>query len=165
VRKRQRKAKNRAQPRQDQWKATFKTKQGLFKPTVMFFGLCNSPATFQSMINDIFCNYIDEGWLHIYIDDLLLCRQSTEDMQRKTLKVVQRLQKNNLFLKLEKCKFDVPRIKFLGMIISHDQVNMDLVKVQGVLNWPTSETVKQVREFLGFSNFYKWFIDHYSNIA
>jgi hypothetical protein len=110
----------------------------------MFFSLCNLLATFQSMMNNIFCDYVDEGWLHIYMDDLLLCRQSTEDMQRKTLKIVQRLEENDLFLKLEKCKFDVPRIEFLGMIISHNQVDMDPVKVQGVLNWPTPETVKQV---------------------
>jgi hypothetical protein len=104
----------------DQWKAAFKTKQGLFEPMIMFFSLCNSPATFQSMMNDISCDYIDEGWLHIYVDDLLLCRQSTEDIQQKTLKVVQRLQENNLFLKLEKCKFDVPQIEFLEMIISYN---------------------------------------------
>jgi hypothetical protein len=150
---------------EDQWKAAFKTKRGLFEPTVIFFGLCNSPATFQSMMNDIFHDYIDEGWLHIYIDDLLLCGRSTNEMQQKTLKVVQWLQKNDLFLKLEKCKFDVPRIKFLEMIISHDQVDMDPVKVQGVLDWPTPETVKQVRGFLGFGNFYRRFIDHYSDIA
>jgi hypothetical protein len=131
----------------------------------MFFGLCNSPATFQFMMNDIFRDYVDEGWLHIYMDDLLLCGNSTKDMQQKTLKVVQRLQQNDLFLKLEKCKFDVPRIEFLGMIISHNQVDMDPIKIQGVLDWPTPETVKQVRGFLGFGNFYRRFIDHYSDIA
>jgi hypothetical protein len=79
--------------------------------------------------------------------------------------VVQQLQKNDLFLKLEKCKFDIPRIKFLEIIISYNQVDMDPVKVQGVLDWPIPETVKQVRGFLGFGNFYRRFIDHYSNIA
>jgi hypothetical protein len=149
----------------DQWKAAFKTNRGLFELAVMFFGLCNSLATFQLIMNDIFCDYIHESWLHIYIDNLLLCRQSTVDIQQKTLKVVQQLQENNLFLKLEKCKFDVPQIKFLGMIISYNQVNIDLVKVQGVLDWPTLETVKQVRGFLGFGNFYRQFINYYSDIA
>jgi hypothetical protein len=73
----------------NQWKAAFKMKRGLFEPTIIFFGLCNSLATFQSMMNDIFHDYIDEGWLHIYIDDLLLCRRFTKDMQQNTLKVVQ----------------------------------------------------------------------------
>jgi hypothetical protein len=132
---------------------------------VIFFHLCNSSATFQLMMNNIFHNYVDKGWLHIYIDDLLLYGQSAEDMQQKTLKVIQRLQENNLFLKLEKCKFDIPRIKFLRMIISHNQVDIDSVKVQGVLDWPTPETIKQVRGFLGFDNFYRRFIDYYSDIA
>jgi hypothetical protein len=73
----------------DQWKAAFKTKRGLFEPTVMFFGLCNSLATFQLMINNIFRDYVDKGWLHIYIDNLLLYGQSAEDIQQKTLKMVQ----------------------------------------------------------------------------
>jgi hypothetical protein len=86
-------------------------------------------------------------------------------MQQKTLKVIQQLQENNLFLKLEKCKFDISRIKFLEIIISHNQVNIDPVKVQEVHNWPVSEMVKQVRGFLGFGNSYRSFIDHYSDIA
>ena len=56
----------------DQWKAAFKTSRGLFEPTVMFFGLCNAPATFQAMMNDIFKDYLLEGWLVIYMDDILL---------------------------------------------------------------------------------------------
>ena len=55
----------------DEWKAAFKTNKGLFEPTVMFFGLCNSSATFQVMMNDYFRNYLDEGWVVIYIDEIL----------------------------------------------------------------------------------------------
>ncbi|THH18610.1 hypothetical protein EUX98_g8928 [Antrodiella citrinella] len=55
-----------------QWKAAFKCSKGLYEPTVMFFGLCNSPATFQAMMNDLFKDMLDEGWLVIYMDDLLL---------------------------------------------------------------------------------------------
>uniref|UniRef100_A0A0W0GCL7 Putative reverse transcriptase-rnase h-integrase n=1 Tax=Moniliophthora roreri TaxID=221103 RepID=A0A0W0GCL7_MONRR len=56
----------------DQWKATFKTNRGLFEPTVMFFGLSNSPATFQAFMNDILSNFIDKGWCVVYMDDILL---------------------------------------------------------------------------------------------
>jgi hypothetical protein len=72
----------------DQWKAAFKTKRGLFEPTIMFFGLCNSLVTFQSIMNDIFRDCVNKGWLHIYMNNLLLCGRSPEDMQQKTLKVV-----------------------------------------------------------------------------
>ena len=56
----------------DQWKAAFITHKGLFEPTVMFFGLCNSPATFQRFMNDSFRDMIAEGWLIVYMDDLLI---------------------------------------------------------------------------------------------
>uniref|UniRef100_A0A0W0F6Y9 Putative reverse transcriptase-rnase h-integrase n=1 Tax=Moniliophthora roreri TaxID=221103 RepID=A0A0W0F6Y9_MONRR len=56
----------------DQWKAAFKMNQGLFKPTVMFFGLSNSPATFQAFMNDILSDFIDEGWCVVYMDNILL---------------------------------------------------------------------------------------------
>lgn len=56
----------------DQWKAAFKTKYGVFEPTVMFFGLCNSPATFQAMMDDIFREEVSEGWLGIYMDDMII---------------------------------------------------------------------------------------------
>jgi hypothetical protein len=131
----------------------------------MFFSLCNSSAIFQSMMNDIFQDYVNKRWLHIYMDNLLLCRQFTEDIQQKTLRMVRCLQENDLFLKLEKCKFDTSQIKFLGMIISHNKIDMNLVKVQGILNWPTPEIVKQVRGFLGFENFYRQFINYYSDIV
>ena len=62
----------------NQWKAAFKCLQGLFEPTVMFFGLYNSPATFQAMMNDLFSNMIKEGWLVIYMDDMLLFSKDIE---------------------------------------------------------------------------------------
>jgi len=56
----------------DEWKAAFKTNTGLYEPTVMFFGLCNSPATFQSMMDEIFKDEVNECWVIIYIDDILI---------------------------------------------------------------------------------------------
>src|SRR6266705_2574017 len=57
----------------DEWKAAFICKEGLFEPLVMFFGLTNSPATFQSMINDLFKQQIAQKWLKVYMDNLLIC--------------------------------------------------------------------------------------------
>ena len=56
----------------DQWKAAFKTNKGLFEPMVMFFGMCNSPATFQAMMDDIFSDMIDECIIIIYMDDIFI---------------------------------------------------------------------------------------------
>ena len=68
----------------DEWKAAFKCKFGLFEPLVMFFGLCNSPATFQNMMDDIFMKEIDEGWILIYMDDILIFSDSKEKLQKMT---------------------------------------------------------------------------------
>uniref|UniRef100_A0A0W0FG00 Putative reverse transcriptase-rnase h-integrase n=1 Tax=Moniliophthora roreri TaxID=221103 RepID=A0A0W0FG00_MONRR len=67
----------------DQWKATFKTNRGLFEPTVMFFGLSNSPATFQAFMNDILSDFIDEGWCVVYMEDILLFSMTAEEHQER----------------------------------------------------------------------------------
>jgi Reverse transcriptase (RNA-dependent DNA polymerase) len=73
----------------DQWKGAFKTNRGLFEPMVMFFGLCNSPATFQAMMNDIFQDMIDEGWIVIYMDDILIFSKDLQEHQERMRWVLQ----------------------------------------------------------------------------
>src|SRR5258705_3317263 len=76
----------------NEWKAAFVTNRGLFKPTVMFFGLCNSPATFQAMMDDYFRDMINEGWLVIYMDDILLQAQTDDQLEERTRHILNRLQ-------------------------------------------------------------------------
>jgi len=128
----------------DEWKAAFKTNKGLFEPLVMFFGLCNSPATFQNMMNDIFLMETDEGWILIYIDDILIFSKEKEDLQKLTLQVLKKLHDNDLFVNLDKCTFEVKEVDYLGMIISENQIKMDPAKLEGIRDWPTPTTVKQV---------------------
>jgi len=149
----------------DEWKAAFKTNKGLYEPLVMFFGLCNSPATFQNMMNDIFLIETDEGWILIYIDNILIFSKERKDLQKLTLRVLKKLQENDLFVNLDKCTFEAKEIDYLGMIISENQIKMDPAKLEGIRNWPAPTTVKQVRSFLGFGNFYRKFIGHYADIA
>jgi hypothetical protein len=127
-----------------QWKAAFKTNQGLFEPTVMFFGLCNSPATFQAMMNNIFQDMLDEGWLIIYMDDIFIASADIEEHRKRTIQVVKRLLENDLFLKLEKCYFEVPEVEFLGMIIWNGKIAMDPAKLKGIADWSAPTTVKGV---------------------
>ena len=65
----------------DKWKAAFRTTRGLFEPLVMFFGLTNSLATFQTMMNDIFKDLIDEGYVAVYMDDILVYTRTIEHHQ------------------------------------------------------------------------------------
>src|SRR5258707_14880171 len=68
----------------DEWKAAFITNRGLFEPRVMFFGLCNSPSTFQTMMDSYFQEMINEGWLVIYMDDMLLYADTKEELRERT---------------------------------------------------------------------------------
>ena len=143
----------------------FKTNKGLFEPTVMFFGMCNSPTTFQAMMDDIFVGIIDGRLVIIYMDDILIFAKTKEELERITKMVLTKLQEHDLFLKAKKCKFCKQKIEYLGMVIKEGQIFMDPIKLAGIREWPIPSTVKKVQSFLGFGNFYRKFISHYSYIA
>jgi Reverse transcriptase (RNA-dependent DNA polymerase) len=149
----------------DKWKAAFKTNKGLFKPTVMFFGMCNSPATFQAMMDDIFMMMIDNRLVIVYMDDILIFADTKEELERITKLVLEKLREHDLFLKAKKCEFCQMRIEYLGMIIEEGKISMDAVKLGGIKDWPVPTTLKQTQSFLGFGNFYEKFISHYSELA
>jgi hypothetical protein len=138
----------------DEWKAAFRTNRGLFEPLVMYFGLTNSPATFQTMMNEIFQDLITEGVISVYLNDILIFTNSLEEHRRITCLVLDCMREHKLYLRLEKCEFEKTKIKYLGVIISHNKVEMDLVKIAGVTDWPTPSKKKEVQSFVGFVNFY-----------
>ncbi|GLB45568.1 putative retrotransposable element tf2 155 kda protein type 1-like [Lyophyllum shimeji] len=149
----------------DEWKAAFRTNRGLFELLVMFFGLTNSPATFQTMMNDIFRDLIAQGVVCVYLDDILIYTKTLEEHRRITRIVLDRLREHRLFLKPEKCEFERTEIEYLGLIISHGTASMDPVKVAGVAEWPVPKNKKEVQSFLGFTNFYRRFIRDFSHHA
>ena len=149
----------------DEWKAAFRTNRGLFEPLVMFFGLTNSPSTFQTMMNDIFQDLIMEGVVCVYLDDILIFTKSMEEQCRVTRLVLELLRKHKLFLRHEKCEFEKTLIEYLGLIIFEGEMHMDPVKVAGVTEWPTPTNRKEVQLFLRFVNFYHRFIEGFSHHA
>jgi hypothetical protein len=150
----------------DRWKAAFKTNRGLFEPTVMFFGLTNSPTTFQTMMDAIFREEIATGDVVIYMDDILIATTgSLKHHRHKVDHVLKKLRDNDLYLKPEKCRFHQKEVEYLGVIVGKGHVRMDPVKVQGITNWPTPTNLKELRSFLGFGNYYKDFIPGYSHIT
>jgi hypothetical protein len=108
----------------------------------MYFGLTNSPATFQTMMNEIFQDLITEGVVSIYLDDILIFTNSLEDHHRITCLVLDRMREHKLYLRPEKCKFEKTKIKYLSMIISHNKVEMDPVKMQ---EWWTGRCLQTKR--------------------
>ncbi len=149
----------------DEWKAAFKTTRGMFEPLVMFFGLTNSPATFQSMMNEVFKDLIDTGRVFIYMDDILIATETIEEHRRLVHQVLQRLADHNLYLKPEKCEFEKEEVKYLGICLHPGHVAMDPTKLLGIAEWPTPTKLHDVRAFLGFAGFYRRFIRNFSHLA
>jgi Reverse transcriptase (RNA-dependent DNA polymerase) len=146
----------------DEWKAAFITNHRLFEPTVMFFGLTNSLATFQMMMDAIFVEEVREGWLVIYMDDMLIATDNDPQFHEQCVhRVLMKLAEHDLYLKPEKCVFEQHRIDFLGVILQHGTIYMDPAKTQGVADWPQPANVTDVWAFLGFTGFYWYFIPNY----
>jgi len=138
---------------------------GAYKPTVMYFGLTNSPSTFQTMMNDLFHDLINQGDIAMFIDDILVATDTEERHDELVEEVLKRLEKNDLFVKPEKCKWKVKEVEFLGVVIGLKGVEMQREKVEEVLNWPASKNVKEVQKFLGLVNYYRRFIKDFVRIA
>src|SRR5882724_10717173 len=150
----------------DEWKTTFQMNRGLFEPLVMFFSLTNSLAMFQTMMNNIFKDLIDEGVVTIYMDDILIFGSWTKEQHHTIIvKVLDILWKHRLYLKVEKCIFEQPKVKYLSLILSEGCVEMDLVKVAGIQDCPMPKNVTEVQSFVGFVNFYQLFIQDLSHIT
>ena len=145
--------------------ATFTTPFGLYELLVMFFRQCNSPPTFQAFMDSIFGDMIVEGWLIIYMDDVLVIAETLEECQRRTKRVLDRMKEEDLHLKLAKCAFDQTEVEYLGLVVRNGEVLMDPTKLKVVEQWEPPKLVKVVRSFIRFCNFYQKFIPHFSALA
>ena len=115
----------------------------------MFFGMTNSPPTFQNMMNDVLKDVIDKGIVIVFIDDILISMEDEKHHDEIVEEVLKRLKENDLFLKPEKCEFKKKEIEFLGMIIGEKGVKMETTKVEAIMSWPTLKHVKDIQAFLG----------------
>jgi len=149
----------------DEWKAAFTTPEGSFEPTVMFFGLTNSPATFQAMMNELLRDLINMGKVAVFIDDVIVGTETEEGHDEVVVEVIKRLKENDLYVKPEKCKWKVREVDFLDVVIGPEGIKMEKEKVKGVLEWPTPKCVKDVQKFLGLANYYRWFIEGFATVA
>jgi hypothetical protein len=99
------------------------------------------------------------------MDDLLIFSRTLEENQAWMERVLHLFRENNLFLKAKKCTFDTMTVEYLGLIIENGQVQMDPVKTNAITDWPTPTTKKELQSFLGFMNFYCWFIKDFAKVA
>jgi len=149
----------------NEWKAVFTMHIGSFEPVVMFFGLTNSPATFQTIMNDIFRDLINKGDVTTFIDDVLVGTETEEGHDELVEEILRRLEEHDLYVKPEKCEWKVREVGFLGVVIGPDGIKMEKEKVRGVLEWPTPKCVKDIQKFLGLANYYRRFVKDFAEIA
>ena len=143
----------------------FMTPEGSFEPTVMFFGLTNSPVMFQTIINEILRNLINTGEVASFIDDVIVGIEEEKRYDEVVEEVVRRLAENNLYVKPEKCKWKVKEVGFLKVIIGLEGIKMEKEKIKRVLDWLTPKGIKDVQKFLGLANYYCQFIKDFASIA
>jgi len=117
---------------EDEWKVAFHTNHSLFEPLVMFFGMTNSPATFQTMMNNIFRTLIAKEIIVVYLDDILIFTKTEEEHEQAVQRVLEVLAEYKLFLCPEKCEFHWKQIEYLRLVILENKIKMDLVKVTRV---------------------------------
>jgi len=149
----------------DEWKAAFTIHVGLFEPVVMFFGMTNSPATFQAMMNEILQDMINEGKVVAFVDDVLVGTEIEEGHDEIVEKVLKRLEENDLYVKPEKCMWKVRKVPFSEVVMGEGKVEMEKEKVGGVLKWPTPQCVRDARKFLGLANYYRRFVKDFAKVA
>ena len=130
----------------------------------MAMGLCNSPATYQRLMEDCL------GDLHlsicvIYLDDLIIFSRTYEEHLERLEKVMDRLRECGLKLAPKKCKFFKERVCYVGHVVSECGIEADPAKVEKIRNWPKPTNAEAVRQFLGFAGYYRKFVEHFSRIA
>jgi len=141
----------------------FRTRKGLYEYNVMPFGLKNAPATYQRIMNEVL-----EG-LHpftlVYQDDIIIFSESFTDHMNHLRQVFERLRKANITLTKRKCTFGVQSVKFLGHIISTEGIKMNPEKVNVLKQFPQPKTRKELKRFLGVTNFYHHFVQQIGSVA
>ena len=131
----------------------------------MFFGLTNLLAMFQAMINIFLWDLINIDKVEAFIDDVIVGTEEEKGHDELVAEVIKRLEENDLYVKLEKCKWKMRKVGFLGVVIGPEGIKIEEEKMKGVLEGPILKCVKDVQKFLGLSNYYHQFIEGFALIA
>jgi len=131
----------------------------------MFLGMTNLLATFQAMMNEILKDLINEEKITAFVDDMLVGTETKEGHDEIVDEVLRRLEENNLYVKLEKCVWKVQKIGFLEVVIGSNGIEMEKKKVNRVLSWLMPKNIREIRKFLGLTNYYRRFVKDFARIV
>jgi hypothetical protein len=149
---------------EDRHKTAFRTPFGHFQFKVLIEGLTNAPTTFQTVMNSILHPYIRK-FVVVYIDDILIFSKSEAEHQAHVRLVLEVLKREKFFVCKAKSSFAQQEIKYLGHSVDKQGIRPDPKKVEAVQTWPVPKNVHDVRSLLGLVNYFRNFIEHYSEIA
>ena len=148
----------------DKYKTAFRSHMGLFHFNVMPFGLCNAPQTFQRLMEGVLAGLQWEECL-VYLDDIIIYSKTFNEHIDRLEHVFTRLEESGLKIKLEKCKFLVKEVNYLGHIVSGEGVRPDPKKVECVREYPTPQNAEELGSFLGLASYYRRFVENFGDIA
>ena len=117
------------------------------------------------MINELLRDLINTGKIESFIDNMMVETKSKEEHDELVEEILRRIEENDLYMKLEKYKWKVREMNFLGVVIRPERIKMEEEKVKAVLDWLVSKSVKNVKKFLGLSNYYKRFVKEFAKIV
>jgi len=149
---------------EDRPKTAFRTRYGHYEFNVMPFGLTNAPATFQTLMNDIFRDMLDICVI-VYMDDILVYSKTPEEHEQHLRRVLQRLREHQLYAKPSKCTLFTDTIEYLGHLITPEGIKPNPALVEAIVKYPRPETLKSMQSFLGMTNYYRKFVKDYSKRA
>ncbi|KAH9457475.1 hypothetical protein Pst134EA_033061 [Puccinia striiformis f. sp. tritici] len=147
-----------------EWKTAFRTPWGLYKYQVMPFGLANAPATFQRFIQHVLREYLDVCCF-VYIVDILIFSRTKAQHLTDLRNILLKLREYSLKASLNKCEFFCTQVTFLGFDITEQGLKMNKGKLDTIDKWPFPSSLRELRRFLGFTNFYRRFIPRFSAVA
>lgn len=148
----------------DEWKTTFRIRYEHFKYLIMSFDLTNVSIIFQVYVNKALIELID-NFCVIYLNDILIFSKNRNDHIKQIKQILQRLRDNDLYVNLIKCFFFKFEVDYLSFIVRHDDIKMNFVKIDIIKNWSSLKSFKNIQMFLKFINFYKRFIEKFSQIT
>lgn len=148
----------------DREKSTFITRFGTYEFTVMPFGLCNAPATFQRLMDTVLYDILWQ-FVVVYIDDINIGSRTFEEHLLHLEQVFLRLKNAGLKLSPEKCFFFKEELPFLGHVVSRKGIHTDPEKLRVINEFPTPTDLTQLRGFLALASYYRKFVKNFSSTA
>ena len=149
---------------EDILKTAFRTRYGHYEFLVMSFRLTNAPTVFMDTMNKVFHDYLDQ-FIVVFIDNILIYSKTSEKHKEHLGKALERLRREKLYAKLEKCEFWLDSVSFLGHMISCEGVVVDQEKVKAVVEWTRPTSMFKIQSFLGLASYYRCFIKGFSKLS